>query len=98
MVAQHMLRTHDVKSVFFERKKMEFDESFDVTKCLQQIEIPDIWHTCAPRSELPSNVSTMIGSLSSISLNKNFLLGRFSHFFLMFLCFVQKAMETTREK
>ena len=34
----------------FWRKKIGFDESFDVTKCLQQIEIPD----------LPSNKRTMV--------------------------------------
>ena len=46
MVAQITLRTHDVKKVFSERKKMGFDHSFDVTKCLHQIEIPDLLHMC----------------------------------------------------
>ena len=32
---------------------------FDVTKCIQQIEIPNLLHMYAPRSELPSNISTM---------------------------------------
>ena len=35
-------------------KKRSFDDTFDVTKCLQQIEIPDLRHMCASRSELPS--------------------------------------------
>ena len=34
--------------------------TFDVTKCHQQIEIPDLLHMCAPCSELASNISTII--------------------------------------
>ena len=40
MVAHFTLRTYDVNKAFFP-KKIGFDDSFDVTKCLQQIEIPD---------------------------------------------------------
>ena len=29
-----------------QRKKIGLDDSFDVTKCLQQIEIPDLLHVC----------------------------------------------------
>ena len=46
MVAQNTFRTHDVKTVFSE-KKSGFDHSFDVTKCLHQIKIPDLLHMCA---------------------------------------------------
>ena len=46
MVAQNMLRTYDVKQVFFE-EKLGFDDSLDVTKCLQHIEMPDLLHMCA---------------------------------------------------
>ena len=31
----------------FSEKKIGFDYSFDVTKCLQQIEMPDLLHVCA---------------------------------------------------
>ena len=41
------------------RTKLYLKTSFDVTKCLQQIEIPDLHYMCAPCSELPSNISTM---------------------------------------
>ena len=41
MVAQNMVRMYDVKKVIAE-KKIEFHDSFHVTKCLQQIEIPDL--------------------------------------------------------
>ena len=41
MVAQNMLRMYDVKKGLF-RKKSGFDDSFDVNKCLQQIEIPGL--------------------------------------------------------
>ena len=37
---------YDVNKAFF-RKKIEFDDNFDVTKCLQQIEMPDLLHVCA---------------------------------------------------
>ena len=43
MVANFTLRTYDANKVFF-RKKIGFDDSFDVNKCLQQIEMPDILH------------------------------------------------------
>ena len=46
MVAHFALRTYDVNKFFFERK-IEFDDSFDVTKYLQQIEMPDLHHVCA---------------------------------------------------
>ena len=47
MVAHFTLRTYDVNKVFPRRKKIGFDYSFDVTKCLQQIEMPDLPHMCA---------------------------------------------------
>ena len=46
MVAHSKLRTYDVNKVF-SRKKIGFDDSFDVTKCLQQIEMPDLLHVSA---------------------------------------------------
>ena len=48
MVAYFTLRTNDENKVFF-RKKIGFDDSFDVTKCLQQIEMPNLLHVCALR-------------------------------------------------
>ena len=39
----------------YEEKKIEFNDSCDVTKCSQQIEIPDLLHMCATCSELSSN-------------------------------------------
>ena len=54
MVAQNMLPMYDVKQVF-SGKNFGFD---DVSKCLQQIEIPDLFHMCKPCSELPSYIST----------------------------------------
>ena len=36
-----MLRTYDVIEVFSEKKNIGFDDSFDVTKYIQQIEMPD---------------------------------------------------------
>ena len=42
-----MLRTYDLKYVFYEKKKIGFDDSFDVTKRLKQIEMPDLLRVCA---------------------------------------------------
>ena len=39
-------------------KKIGFEDSFDVTKCLQQVETPDLLHMSATFSEL-SCLSTM---------------------------------------
>ena len=44
------------KQGLFPRKKIEFDGSFDVTKCLQQIEMPDLLHMCVYWNEQPSNI------------------------------------------
>ena len=45
MGAQNMVRMYDEKGFF--RKQIGVDDSFDVAKCLQQIEIPDLLHVCA---------------------------------------------------
>ena len=63
MVAQNMLRRHEVDR-FFSRKKIGFDDSFNVTKCLQQIGMPDLFHMCVPSSEQPSNINTMVKTKS----------------------------------
>ena len=44
-----------VKKFFFPKTKIGCDDAFDVTECLQQIEIPNCRHICAQCSELPSN-------------------------------------------
>ena len=36
-----------IKTRSFSEKKIGYDDSFDVTKCLQQIEMPDSLHVCA---------------------------------------------------
>ena len=58
MVAHFTLRTYDVNKVFF-RKKIGFDDYFDVSKCLQQIKISDLLHVCAWRNEQPSIITSM---------------------------------------
>ena len=40
MVAQNLLRTYDLKQVISE----EFDDFYDATKCLPQIEMSDLLH------------------------------------------------------
>ena len=46
MVAHFRLRAYDVKKFFF-RKKIGFNDSFDVTKCVKQLGMPDLLHVCA---------------------------------------------------
>ena len=66
MVAHFTLRTYDINEVFF-RKKIGFDDSIDVTKCLKQIEMSDLLHMYTLCSELPFGISTMI--VASVYLN-----------------------------
>ena len=49
----------EVTDPAFTRKKIGCDGSVDVTKCLQQIEIPDILHRCGHCSQLLSNIITI---------------------------------------
>ena len=58
MVAQNMLRMYEVKYVF--PKKIGFGNSFELTKCIQQIEISDLLHLCAPCSDVPYTVRGLI--------------------------------------
>ena len=44
----------------FRRGKIRFDPSLDLNKCLKQIKLQRLFLTCAPISELPSNISSMI--------------------------------------
>ena len=54
MVAKNMLRTYDVKQVFSE-KKIGFEDFFDLPKCPQQIEMPDLLHIYE-HSEIGNNL------------------------------------------
>ena len=51
------------------RKQIGFDDSFDVTKCFQQIEISYLLYMCALFSELPSNISTTMTVFSIFKRN-----------------------------
>ena len=37
---------NEENNVFFQEKKIGFDYSFDITRCLPQIEMPDLLHVC----------------------------------------------------
>ena len=81
MVAQNMLRTYGVKYVFSE-KEIGYDSSFDVTKCLEQIEMSDLLHMCAKGYEQPSNIKTLgtYGFTSEKSSCPLWLKGKFSSY------------------
>ena len=59
MVANFTLRKNYENKVFFRKKKIGFDVSFDITKCLKLIKMHELLHMCAPCSELTSNISTL---------------------------------------
>ena len=48
------------ENMFTPRTKFGLADSFEITKSLQQFEIPDLLHMCAPCSEIPSNICTML--------------------------------------
>ena len=52
-----MLRTFKVKLVI-SNKNFGFEDSFVVTKCFQQKEMPYLFPLSAPCTELPSSIST----------------------------------------
>ena len=52
MVTKSMLRTHDGKQVFSEKKTTVLDQ----VKCLKHFKYQRLRITCAPISELPSNM------------------------------------------
>ena len=47
---------------FVEKKKNRFVTALDHDQCLEQIRSPGSLHTCAPISELPSNVRARVSS------------------------------------
>ena len=55
----------DGSSEFEAKMKVVHTTAVDVDKCLKQIKLPILRHTCASYSELPSNISTMPSSLSA---------------------------------
>ena len=52
--SEHVAHAWCKKGIFRE-KKIGFDHSFDVTKCLQQIEMPDLLQMCA-HSEMSNHL------------------------------------------
>ena len=57
MVTRNILCTH-------EGKKVRFVPVLVLMECLKQIKLQTLILTCAPISELPSNISTMVEGLS----------------------------------
>ena len=47
-----------MKNRSFPRKKIGFDNFFDVTRCIQRIKISNLLHMCAWGNEQPSNIKT----------------------------------------
>ena len=66
MVA-HFTFARMMKTRSFSGKKIAFDDYFGGTQCLQQMEIPDLLHICAPCSELPSYISNMQNTICPVS-------------------------------
>ena len=67
MVAQNTLRTRDGKWVFSE-DDCKFATDVVLNKRLKQIKLPILLNTCAPISELTSNISTMFNQVEIMIL------------------------------
>ena len=65
MVTSNMLRVYEGIIVFLEKKIIV--SVLDLIKCLKQIKQQLVLLTCAPNSELPSNISTMLLTLRRVS-------------------------------
>ena len=58
------------KNGSFLEKKNRFVTTLDLIKGFKQIKLQRLHHTCAPISELPSNISTMFKSVKLKNVNK----------------------------
>ena len=52
------------------RVKIRFDDAGDVTKCLRQIEMSDLFLMCPPSAELPSLIDTKVRTKNLTRTNK----------------------------
>ena len=62
--------TYVSKNGSFLEKKNRFVTTLDLIKGFKQIKLQRLHHTCAPISELPSNISTMFKSVKLKNVNK----------------------------
>ena len=60
------------KWVFPKRHKIRFVTTLNLIKCLKHIKKQRLRLTCAPISDLPSNISTMLGTFFWVSLLDSF--------------------------
>ena len=67
LVTQNILRTHEEKQDISEKKKNRFFTSLDPSKCLKQIKKQKLLLMCASISKLPSNISTILSNIVSLS-------------------------------
>ena len=77
-----------MKNMSFPKKKIGFDNSFELTKCLQQIEIPVLLHICAYGIEQPSYIKTMKQHIWPFLYSK--LQYKLGQYFLMTYSKIQK--------
>ena len=56
------------KTVFFENV-FKFETVVELKKCLKQIKLPILPYTCAPDSEIPTNIHTMVRLDSTRKIN-----------------------------
>ena len=63
MLTQNMLRMHNEKKGFSENK-IRFVTVFNLIKCLIEINLQKLLVACAPLSNFPSNIDTMLITFS----------------------------------
>ena len=66
MTIHNMLSPNEGKFIFPEEEKNHFVTSFNIITCLKQIKLQRMLLTCAPISELPSHISTMISPIDIV--------------------------------
>ena len=59
LVTHNMMRTYK-GNLDFSEINFNFATNLDISKCLKQTELSILFHTGAPFSELPSNISIMV--------------------------------------
>ena len=90
----NMLRTHEEKYVYIFLLKFFFVTALDLIKCLNQVIWQILFFTCAPISDLPSNISTRVLCINipefcgpmTINNDLSHFMGYTLHNFWTFVC------------
>ena len=62
---------HEWKKKFYSEMIIKLAPALYLNKCLKHVKLPILLYTCAPFSELPSNISTMVVAILCVLLKKH---------------------------